>query len=31
MELSELITETILGMRTVAKEIGLEGTPQAEE
>lgn len=31
MELSELITETILGMRTVAKEIGLEGSPQGVE
>jgi len=31
MELSDMITDTILGMRTVAKEIGLEGTPQAEE
>lgn len=27
LELSELITETILGMRTVAKEINLEGNP----
>ena len=31
MELSDLITETIEGMRTVAAEIGLEGTPSAEE
>jgi predicted hydrolase (HD superfamily) len=28
MELSELITETIMAMREVASEIGLEGTPQ---
>jgi putative nucleotidyltransferase with HDIG domain len=31
MELSDLITETILGMRTVAKDIGLEGNPGATE
>ncbi len=31
MELSDLITETILGMRTVAKQIGLEGNPQASQ
>lgn len=30
MELNDLITETILGMRTVAKEIGLEGNPGGE-
>jgi len=29
MELPELITETILGMRTVAEEIGLKGNPAA--
>ncbi len=29
MELDALITETIAGMRAVAKEIGLEGTPSA--
>jgi predicted hydrolase (HD superfamily) len=27
--LTELITETIMGMRTVAREIGLEGNPEA--
>jgi predicted hydrolase (HD superfamily) len=27
MELPALITETILGMRTVAEDIGLKGTP----
>ena len=27
--LEELITDTIMGMRTVAKEIGLEGSPSA--
>jgi putative nucleotidyltransferase with HDIG domain len=27
VELTELITDTILGMRTVAREIGLEGNP----
>jgi predicted hydrolase (HD superfamily) len=27
MELPALITETILGMRTVAEEIGLKGSP----
>jgi predicted hydrolase (HD superfamily) len=31
MELSDLITETILGMRAVAAEIGLEGTPQVTD
>jgi putative nucleotidyltransferase with HDIG domain len=31
MELSDLITETILGMRTVAKELDLEGSPGAAE
>ena len=30
MELSDLITETILGMRLVAKQIDLEGTPSGE-
>jgi putative nucleotidyltransferase with HDIG domain len=30
VELSELITDTIMGMREVAAEIGLEGNPQAE-
>ena len=29
VSLEELITDTIVGMRTVAKEIGLEGTPSA--
>jgi len=29
MGLEELITDTILGMREVAKEIGLEGNPPA--
>jgi putative nucleotidyltransferase with HDIG domain len=28
VDLTQLITDTILGMRTVAGEIGLEGTPQ---
>jgi predicted hydrolase (HD superfamily) len=28
-ELGQLITDTIMGMRTVAKEIGLAGNPQA--
>jgi putative nucleotidyltransferase with HDIG domain len=27
-DITQLITDTILGMRTVAREIGLEGTPQ---
>jgi predicted hydrolase (HD superfamily) len=27
VDLTDLITDTILGMRTVAREIGLEGTP----
>ncbi len=31
MELGDLITETIAGMRTVAAEIGLKGTPAADE
>ncbi len=30
VELSELITDTIMGMREVAAEIDLEGTPQGE-
>jgi predicted hydrolase (HD superfamily) len=29
VEMGELITDTIAGMRTAAKEIGLAGTPQA--
>jgi putative nucleotidyltransferase with HDIG domain len=29
IDLEELITDTILGMRTAAKEIGLEGSPTA--
>ena len=31
MELADLITETIAGMRTVAPEIGLEGNPAQDE
>jgi len=31
MDLSELITETIMGMRTVARELGLEGSPGAAD
>jgi predicted hydrolase (HD superfamily) len=30
VDLMELITDTILGMRTVAREIGLEGNPPAK-
>lgn len=30
VELSELITDTIMGMREVAADIGLEGTPSAQ-
>jgi predicted hydrolase (HD superfamily) len=31
MELSDLITETVLGMRTAAKDLDLEGNPGAGE
>ncbi len=31
MELNDLITDTIMGMREVAAEIGLEGTPAEEK
>ena len=30
MEISDLITDTIAGMKTVAEEIGLKGTPQTD-
>jgi len=30
VDLDQLITDTIMGMRTAAKEIGLGGAPQAQ-